>query len=806
MTYDELVQRCSNGARRPYDYQRRIAEEGLPQLLAAPTGAGKTMAIVLGWLYRRRFHLDLSVRAATPHWLVICQPMRTLVEQVKRDVDAWLQLAGVDSGEEPVNRFVFMGGEPTENNDWRRSAHQDAIIIGTQDMLLSRALNRGFGSSRYLWPVEFGVLNSGCHWVFDEIQLMGAAVPTSRQLEGFRSSYPAILPHGSTWMSATVDSEVFLTVDNPTIAPSLALSESDRLGPLAKRLSAPKTLHELELPSDSKQRFRTLASEALHAHQPGTLSLVIVNTVADAQSTHEALSKSKPECEILLIHSRFRRSDRKRLVDRLVQPVDPRGPGLLCVSTQVIEAGMDLDASRLITEAAPWSSVVQRLGRCNRSGDAVDARALWFAPAKLDKPRPYEAVDVAEAIAVLRSLEGESVIADGLASRGPAPRTKLHPVLRRRDLENLFDTSPEIGGSDIDVTPFVRDLSDDRTVHIAWRPFIDAENSDRQLWKRPNQAELCPAPLGKDLEAWVDKKSVWRYDLFTSTWVALTKRDFRPNQLLLVDEKNGGYSTERGWDPTSTKPVSPVVDDDHGVHEVSERSEDTEDDSASADQKIWVTLSRHLLDAEHQASVVSKGFEFSPRLAGVVATSARLHDIGKAHPVFQVTMRKGADTWPGFDTHAPIAKSLGHHRHNRRCFRHEVASALALLGEARPALRHLDPGDEFLAIYLIAAHHGRARMSLRTMPGDEPNAVFGILDGEQLPALQIGEWRIDGAELRPRNYTGIGQNEDGVIPWQEQTSDLLAQRGPFVLALLEASVRFADWLASANPTDEGFPR
>ena len=37
------------------------------------------------------------------------------------------------------------------------------ILIGTQDMLLSRALMRGYGMSRYQWPVHFALLhNDAC--------------------------------------------------------------------------------------------------------------------------------------------------------------------------------------------------------------------------------------------------------------------------------------------------------------------------------------------------------------------------------------------------------------------------------------------------------------------------------------------------------------------------------------------------------------------------------------------------------------------------------------------------------------------
>jgi CRISPR-associated endonuclease/helicase Cas3 len=70
-----------------------------------------------------------------------------------------------------------MGGE--EKTDWDLYPEHDAIFIGTQDMLLSRVLNRGYGMSRYRWPMHFGLLNNDCLWVMDETQLMGVGVETS---------------------------------------------------------------------------------------------------------------------------------------------------------------------------------------------------------------------------------------------------------------------------------------------------------------------------------------------------------------------------------------------------------------------------------------------------------------------------------------------------------------------------------------------------------------------------------------------------------------------------------------------------
>ena len=88
-----------------------------------------------------------------------------------------------------------MGGE--DKDRWDRYPERDAIIIGTQDMLLSRALNRGYGISRYRCPVQFGLLNSDCLWVMDEVQLMGTGLATSVQLDAFRNggkATAAVLP------------------------------------------------------------------------------------------------------------------------------------------------------------------------------------------------------------------------------------------------------------------------------------------------------------------------------------------------------------------------------------------------------------------------------------------------------------------------------------------------------------------------------------------------------------------------------------------------------------------------------------
>jgi CRISPR-associated endonuclease/helicase Cas3 len=122
--------------------------------------------------------------------------------------------------------------------------------------------------------------------------------------------------------------------------------------------------------------------------------------------------------------------------------------------------------------------------------------------------------------------------------------------------------------------------------------------------------------------------------------------------------------------------------------------------------------------------------------AASLVRAAQAHDLGKGHDVFQATMRR-AD--PRDDAQATLgAKSGGRARHARRGFRHELASALAWLVRG-------DGDDQDLIAYLLAAHHGKVRLSIRALPTDEPAPdpdtlhARGVWDGEILPAVDLGE-------------------------------------------------------------------
>ena len=171
--------------RKPYRYQVRLATvRHVPEVLDVPTGLGKTAAIILTWLWNRN---AATPAVNLPRRLIYCLPMRTLVAQTARVAKGWIEKAA-SAGllRSDCRVHVLMGGEQTE--EWDLQPEADAVLIGTQDMLLSRLLNRGYGMSRYRWPMQFGLLGNDCLWVMDEVQLMGTGLATTVQVDLFQKS------------------------------------------------------------------------------------------------------------------------------------------------------------------------------------------------------------------------------------------------------------------------------------------------------------------------------------------------------------------------------------------------------------------------------------------------------------------------------------------------------------------------------------------------------------------------------------------------------------------------------------------
>jgi CRISPR-associated endonuclease/helicase Cas3 len=617
-----------------------------------------------------------------------------------------------------------------------------------------------------------------------------------------------------------------------------------------------------------------LARKIVDKRSSGGLTLVIVNTVERAADLYELLKAQAGGTAVHLIHSRFRPHERQGWKPILSKE---NTSTRIIISTQVVEAGVDFSAQVLFTELAPWASLVQRFGRCARYPDEA-GRVYWMdLPTDSEFARPYEREELERAHARLREI-GEKVGDVGLAALETLPlddatRVTLLPyeprfVPREKDIFELFDTTPDLTGADIDISRFIRD-GREFDVLVYWREVPGGAPGKAE---RPLREELCPVAFYRFAEQVLALRKhgrIWRRH-YRKGWEEIGAENTEtiyPGQVFLLETTCGGYSEERGWTGDPDDAVAPVpVANATAVlpPEQGADSEDGSDEQCEASQ--WLTVAEHCKDV---CETLVKGALSDPEIARALDTTgadltkvlrlaARWHDRGKAHPTFQAKIESRAlasaearlalgdepagkapkGAWlPPRDPTLP-----------RPGFRHELASALGAmetLWQAQPnhdafrwpegldkdgfgpmpepqpegvagtclaqELASLSALEFDLLLYLVAAHHGKVRMSLRSSPDDtaapgEAPQARGVREGEELPACMIPDER-GNERLAPKirfslDPMALGLSTRYGPSWRERTQALLETLGPFRLAYLEALLRAADWRASREERKE----
>lgn len=661
--------KMATGGFAPYAWQLQVALDGLPDVLAVPTGLGKT-EVALAWAWRL-----LVDKQPEPLHLVVCLPMRSLVTQTVQRLKGYFDVLKAEKPEIDVRVHQLMGGAIDE--DWARWPDKPWVLIGTQDQLLSRALNRGYAMSRFEWPVHFGLLNNDCRWVIDEVQLMGPGLWTTSQLDWMRRKrFPSLKPCPTTWMSATVGTAFLSTADR----------RREQLGELSaeqvafetklksaldcdQRLSwwraarrpvewwtgtAPRSSKARKSASPGAATPEAIAKAVVEEHTAGTLSLVICNSVDMARQVFRALSVGHK----VLLTSRFRRADRTRHEQELLEfdakrraralPEDD--PGLICVSTQVIEAGVDISAHRLWSELAPWPSMLQRLGRLNRMGDDQDAHAWIWETAKASgcgkdsRIGPYASSEIdcamqlvtafvplsqakpfSEAIAELRRECAEEM--------AEALQPKPSPLPRAFDVHGLFSTERDVHGGFTDVSAFVRGTDPDLDVTVFWRDWSgDSPPRSDELDGPPLDpaVEACPVSVFRIRETLEKGKGkAWLWDDEGDRWERVNPWDIRPGMLVMLKREVGGYDVTEGWTGDKSNAIADVPRAGRGT---------SLRDDGWTEVGYWSRLEDHLADARREATALCEALGLKDQTRSAVIEASGLHDLGKVHPQWQMAL------------------------------------------------------------------------------------------------------------------------------------------------------------------------
>jgi len=782
--FESVTREPEKTVRSPHPWQLELAssDECFNRLIQIPTGLGKTLGVLLAWAHHRLERKD----DRWPRRLVWCLPMRTLVEQTYDEARKILKNAGFDSD---VSVNMLMGG--VDQSDWHHAPEKPAILIGTQDMLLSRALNRGYAAGRARWPIDYGLLNHDALWVMDEVQLMDVGLATSAQLQAFRDSDPgqSLRPCVTWWMSATLQPDWLKSVDTEEfhstwINDICTIPPSHRTGGLWEITKSCSTQTiDIKKTNDFVKSIE-VAHEKSVAGEHGRITLVVCNTVDRAVETYNALVKNGRMEGVELVHSRFRPAERESWRERFLSRAACKSDvDRIIVATQVVEAGVDISATCLVTELAPWPSLVQRFGRCARYGGSGEV--IVADRGHDDKTcSPYTPEELDAAWNAIQSLKDVSIKAieeyeQGLSTEARAslyPYSPAH-LLLRTEFDELFDTTPDLTGADLDISRFIRS-GDERDLQVFWLAL--AKDSGPPADYQPHRRELCSVPFLKARD-WLcgsetttnrkpklkPKMRAWIWDWIDGRWCAPKRENMLPGRVICVDANCGGYQKSTGFDPDSKASVPPVEFVQAPI-EPAVRADYQQSSEALSINNDWKTIACHSREVAEEIELIARAIGLSDQLRHVLNLVAIWHDIGKSHPAFQGLLEhsqrperldlakgpKGAWKKP---VRYEFAMEDQIHLESRRGFRHELASALALfalletyqpnhpalLGNwaeafekiglpvvtetsssqpipaAVQSLLDCTPEQFDLLVYLIASHHGKVRGALHASPDDQ---------------------------------------------------------------------------------------
>jgi CRISPR-associated endonuclease/helicase Cas3 len=335
----EISNHCLHAAKRP---------KGL-FTLTVPTGGGKTLASLRFSLHHAREHHIERI--------IYVIPFTSIIDQNAHAVREILELKEFpeDSGKIVIEHHSNIGADVQSWKEKLLAENWDApIIYTTMVQLLETLFGAGTRGARRMHQLAKAVI------VFDEIQTLPI-----KCVHLFNNAINFLINHcGSSIVLCTATQPLLGSVDEKKGA--LKIFEKNELMPEVDKLFLDlKRVHVHDCRKSPGWTYPEMVTLAVEQVKANGSCLVVGNTKKAVRTIFEEAKKE--EFEIFHLSTGMCPAHRKGVLRRIRQMLNEK-KRILCASTQVIEAGVDVDFRSVIRMLAGLDSIAQAAGRCNRHG------------------------------------------------------------------------------------------------------------------------------------------------------------------------------------------------------------------------------------------------------------------------------------------------------------------------------------------------------------------------------------------------------------------------------------------------------
>lgn len=168
--------------------------------------------------------------------------------------------------------------------------------------------------------------------------------------------------------------------------------------------------------------------------------LLVVNTKAEARELFGAI-KETSDADIVHLSTNMCPQHRREIISALREKMS----GKICVTTQLIEAGVDISFGCVVRIIAGMDNAAQAAGRCNRSGEFGEERPVYLLNIRGEKLNSLPEISEAQiiSIAMLESGKYDDLI-------GVEAMEAYFSELYRRNSEKLFFSTKDPDGNLLD--------------------------------------------------------------------------------------------------------------------------------------------------------------------------------------------------------------------------------------------------------------------------------------------------------------------------------------------------------------------